>query len=77
MSLESALLTTVIEASENRDVVILDIPNSFVQTDMEEETVFMKLRGELAELLVRTAPELYRKFVLNKNGKLVIYVELL
>ena len=77
VALESVLLTAVIEAAENRDVAILDIPNAFVQTDMEGEKVVMKLRGELAELLVRTAPELYRKYITDENGKPVLYVELL
>ena len=44
---------------------------------MEGEKVIMKLCGELAELLVTTAPELYHPFVHNKNGKAVLYVELL
>ena len=77
MSLESVLLTAVVEAAENRDIAVLDIPNAFVQTDMEGETVFMKLRGKLAELLVRTAPELCRKFVVDENGKTALHVELL
>ena len=70
MSLESVLLTAVVEAAENRDITTLDMPNAFVQIDVEGETVFMKLRGELAVLLVRTAPELHRKFVVDENGKL-------
>jgi len=37
----------------------------------------MKLKGELAELLVTTAPQLYRQYVLNDQGKPVLYAELL
>ena len=37
----------------------------------------MKLKGELAELLVTTAPQLYRQCVLNEQGKPVLYAELL
>jgi hypothetical protein len=37
----------------------------------------MKLRGKLAEYLVRTDPSLYRKYVTIENGKPVLYVELL
>ena len=32
---ESILLTATIEAKENRDVMTADIPNAFIQTDME------------------------------------------
>ena len=44
-SLESIMLTSVIEASEGREVAVTDIPNAFIQTDVEkEDTVIMKLR---------------------------------
>ena len=71
------MLTSVIDAKENRDIAIIDIPNTFIQTEMEGEKVIMKLRGELAELLVTTSPQLYRKYVIDENGKSVLYVELL
>ena len=57
--LESVLLTCVIDAREDREVATVDIPNAFVQTDMEGERVVMKMRGKLAELLVQVAPEIY------------------
>ena len=44
---------------------------------MEGEKVVMKLKGELAELLIKTAPEIYRKYVVDKNGNTVLYVQLL
>jgi hypothetical protein len=80
--LESLLLTCVIEAKEERDVAVMDIPNAFVQTilnrkDTKGERIIMKLRGKTAELLVRTAPELYRRYITIENGKPVLYVELL
>ena len=50
------MLTCVMEAKENRDVAIIDIPNIFIQTDWTGEKVIMKLRGMLAELMVRTSP---------------------
>ena len=37
----------------------------------------MKLRGKLAELLVKTDPSLYRKYIIMENGQEVLYVELL
>ena len=58
--LESVLLTCVIDAKESREVAVVDIPNAFVQTDMDgEQRVIMKMRGKLAELLVKVAPEVY------------------
>ena len=34
--LESVMLTSVIDTKEGREVAIVDIPNTFVQTEMEE-----------------------------------------
>ena len=35
-ALESIMLTAVIEAHEGRDVMTVDIPNAFIQTEMPE-----------------------------------------
>ena len=51
-------------------MAVADIPNAFVQTDMEGDTVFMKLTGKAAEIL-------YRKFITIEKGKTVLYVEAL
>ena len=73
---ESITLTSIIDAKERRAIATGDIPNAFMQTDVEkEDTVIMKLRGRPAELLVKTAPELYRKYIEVENGKVVLYVE--
>ena len=36
-ALESVLLTAVIDAREGRDVAVIDIPNAFVQTRLEDD----------------------------------------
>ena len=78
VSLESVLITAVIDAKEDRDVAVIDIPNAFIQTEQpEEEKVIMKLRGRLAELMVLIAPEIYSKYVVIENGVKVLYVRLL
>jgi len=53
----------------------IDIPGAFMQEEMND-TVHVKMEGCLAELLVKIDPELYRKFLSNKNGKSVLYVRL-
>ncbi len=47
----------------------------FMQADMDE-LVHVKLEGQMAELLVRLEPKLYRKYVQLERGKSVLYVEL-
>ena len=78
-ALESVLLTSTIDAKEGRDVAITDIPNAFVTTRIEKkDIVTVRLRGKLAELMVATAPEIYKKYVSVKlKGELVLYVEAL
>jgi hypothetical protein len=47
-------LTAAIEAKEGRDVMTADIPNAFVQTNMEvdgKEKMMMKIRGPLVTML--------------------------
>jgi hypothetical protein len=34
---ELVLLTAIVDAAENRDVAIIDIPNGFIQTRVENE----------------------------------------
>mmetsp|Transcript_3572 Transcript_3572/g.6926 ORF Transcript_3572/g.6926 Transcript_3572/m.6926 type:complete len:274 (+) Transcript_3572:3364-4185(+) len=73
---DSVLLTSAIDAAERRDVAVLDLPGAYLFADMDE-VVHMVLRGELAELMVQTAPEVYRKYVAyGRNGEAVLYVTL-
>ena len=69
VSLEAVLLTCVMEAKEERDIAIINISNTFVQTDWTGDKVIMKLRGRLAELIVRTSPGLYSEYITMENGK--------
>ena len=78
--LEYILLTETIDAKEGRDVTIVNIPNTFVTTWIEKKDDISTIRlwGKLAELMVATAPEIYKKYVtVNRKGELVLYVEAL
>jgi hypothetical protein len=70
------MLSATIDAMEERDLATLDIPGSFVQADIDK-VVHVRFEGEIAEMLVRMDPKLYRKYVRDENGKAVLYVELL
>jgi hypothetical protein len=56
-------------------VTTADIPGAFMQTEMKG-TVQMVLEGTMAELLVKIDPKLYRKHLLIKKGKPIMYVQL-
>ena len=60
---ESVFITATIDAHEGRDVETVNLPGTFLHTDVDpaDETTFIVLRGELAELMERVNPKLYRK----------------
>jgi hypothetical protein len=74
--LEAVLITSTIDAFEGRDVAIVDVPGAFLTADMDKD-VYICLRGPLAELIVKTTPEIYRKYVyVGPDNKSVLYVKL-
>lgn len=72
---ESVFLTAIVDATERRQVLTCDIPGAFMQADIDE-LIHVKFEEELADLLVKVDPDLYSPFVIQENGKNVIYVEL-
>ena len=69
-------MSCIIDAKEGRDVATADIPGAFMQADMGDEIVHMKLEGTMAQLLVKLDPKLYKKYVRHENGHPVLYVQL-
>ena len=52
---ESIFITSAVDAKENRDVAICDIPGAFLQTKASDETI-IKLQGILVDTLVKIDP---------------------
>ena len=73
MSLETVPITAVVDAYEHQDVAIVDIPGAYLSSDIDEE-VHLCLRGRMSEMMVKTAPEVYAKYVTLQNGKPILYV---
>ena len=72
------LLTPTVEAEEGRDAKIIDTPNTLIQTSIEykEYKEIFYMGGNIYELLMRTSPEIYQKYItFNKKGESVIYVK--
>jgi hypothetical protein len=81
-AIESIMITGVIEAQEERDVMTCNILNAFIQElllkkDPGEDRVVMKITGVLVDMLVDINPELYGPAVVLENHKKVLYVEVL
>jgi hypothetical protein len=62
---ESVLLSCIIDAEEECDVAVVDIPNAFVQIRVENEKdmAFIKIRGILVDILMEIAPDVYKSYV--------------
>ena len=75
---ELVLLSCIIDAEEGRDVAVVDIPNAFVQTAVEDkkDMAIIRLRGDLVDILVSIAPDVYKKFVMtDRKGSKVLIVQ--
>lgn len=76
ISIEAVFILVTIAAKERRNVITVDIPGAFMQTDLEGEKIHIKFEGRMAELLATIDPSLYREHVIMENGKSVLYAEL-
>ena len=73
VAIESVMISGTIDAYEKRDVATIDVPGAFMQADMDD-TVYIRIDGAMAELLIRIDPTLYNQFVKIVNGKKVLYL---
>ncbi len=73
VSSEAVMLTCVINATKKRDVAVVDIPNAFIQTVVEDEKdrSFICIRFLLVDILGSIAPDVYGPYVRvgKKGGK--------
>ena len=80
MSSEAVLLNCIIDVKEERDFAVIDIPNAFIQTRVENEKdmVYIRVRGVLVDLLIEIAPDVYGPYVkLDKKGKTLLILQCL
>jgi hypothetical protein len=78
VSTESVILTAIIDAEEERDVMTADVPNAFIQTDLEDkdgERTIMKIRGILVDILCEMDPS-YKSYVVYEHGQPVLYMHI-
>ena len=70
-ALESNISTAVIDAKEGGNVTMVDMPNAFVQTELEkgpdQKKIIVKLRGAVAKMMVRCAPKVCKPCVVFEN----------
>jgi hypothetical protein len=75
---EAVLLLCIINAEEQRDVTIIDIPNAFIQTWVEdkEDMAIIKICGVLMDILIQIAPNVYKSYITtDKKGMKPLLVQ--
>jgi hypothetical protein len=80
VSVESAMLTCMINALKDQDIAVIVIPNAFVQTVVkgEEHHVVICIRGPLVDILVSIAPDVYGPYSsTNKARQKVLLMQCL
>jgi hypothetical protein len=69
------MMSVMIDACEDRDVAIADVTGAYLHAFLDDFTM-LKFEGESVEIICSVC-EKYRKFVTCKNGKKVLYLQLL
>ena len=75
--LELFLITLLIDAYEQRDVAIFDVPGAFLQAKLAKksnnERTLMKLEGEFVDIMCEINPE-HKPNIIYENGKKTLYL---
>jgi hypothetical protein len=76
---DAILITGVIDAKQKRDVMTLDVPNTFVQTPIPQtgDKIIMKIRGSLVNILIEICPGIYDECVVKEGKQQILYVRML
>ena len=77
-SLYAIILTSLVDAIEDRYVVTADIPGAFLQTDMptDEDPIYIKFTGSMVTLLEKIDPQLYSKCIhTTRKGRKILYAK--
>ena len=76
---ESVLMTRVIDAKQDIDVMSMDVPSAFVQTESPQgdERIIMKIRGALVDILLEIDPEKHKDFAIGEGRNKVPHARML
>ena len=65
------LLTLIVDALEEQDIAIINIPNAFIQTRVQDakDRVIIRITGVIVDWLVKAALKVYAKYVAVNSRK--------
>lgn len=67
----------VVFTHEKRDLAVFDVPGAYLHADIPpDKFVILKIEGQLVDIMVDVHPE-FKEDVRFKNGKKVLYVQVL
>ncbi len=69
---EVVFLMAVIDALENHDVAVINIPSAFMQVNLDDETIHVRLTGKMVELLLEINHELYEPYLVQEQGEMIM-----
>jgi hypothetical protein len=75
---EAILLLCIIDAKEERDVAVINIPNAFIQMQVEdkEDMAIIKISGVLINIHIQIAPNVYKSYAMtDKKGMKQLLVQ--
>ena len=76
---ESLVTTLLVDAYEQRDAAVFDVPGAFLQAKLKKnnnERTLMKLKGEFVDILCDINPE-HTPNVTYERGKKTLYLEIM
>jgi hypothetical protein len=72
-------LTSIVNARKGRDIAVVDIPNAFIQTQVDDDAkdcVIIRITGVIVDWLVKVAPKVYASYVAtNSKGVNSLLIE--
>jgi hypothetical protein len=75
VSTDALLISTIIDATEHRDIATADVRGAYLHAKMVDFTL-LKMEGESVDIMCNVC-EVYRKFICYEKGKKVLYLKLL
>ena len=81
VAMDSLFCALIFDAKERRNVMTVDTPNAFTQTEIDqqdgEDKTVMKIAGVLVDMLAEDSPDTCAECMACKNDKKTLHVEAL
>ena len=71
VSTEAVFLTAMIDAMDNLNVAVLDVPGAFMQAEIDE-LVHVRFTGAMVSMLLQIDHEMYKDYIVIERGEQVM-----